>query len=376
MRLRLLALCLVLSLLLAGCATETAPSAASEGATDAVGVPAGATNETLAEFDADLVPHLHDYWQGRERVTLFEGEVTPDAGGEGLDSTLIAAGFGREARVGGVSFRLPDGAIVYEGAGTMEITATPADPTTTSIALAYKPADRAEHSEPVTLEPGQPFLLDLPPEWTDMPHSPTSRWAFFFQPESPGAMLGPFTLRIDVVRTRDVTLFPGHPDLWDGPNATARVLMEGSHRTEKFAYATRGVYLMENGDFGEPEFAPQKTVPMETTLVRVEVHITGTDATAGEVTEARFFFRGADSSQLQSGGEPVEGSWEEKRLVWEVPVTMEMADSPYATESQWRFMVEPATQFTGADPTCGGCVDSALEFDVVITALREVAEAT
>ena len=369
---------LALALLLAGCAADDAApaDAPADGESDAVAVEGASAaappvddGTTTMEADVGHQPHIHDYWQGRERVTLFEGVVEPDTSENGIFLTLANAFFTREARVGATPWLLPDGSIVFEGTGSIEFTVQLNDPATTSVAMSYKHANTPEYAEFVSLVAGQPFALPVTPEMADMPHSATSRWGFFFQPEAPGAMLGPFDLKIDVVKMHDIDLFPGHPDLWDGRDE--RVLMDGHHRTEKFSYATRGAYLLENGDFGEPEFAPEKIVPMETTRIRVEAVITGTEATAGEVTEARFFYRGADTTQLQSGGAPVEGSWAEKRLVWEVEVTMEMADSPYASASQWRFMVEPATQFAGADPTCGGCVDSALEFDVLITAYKD-----
>lgn len=369
------ALLAALAVLLAGCATPSAddaaeaPAATEEGASAPAATPA--IDDGTARMDADVghQPHIHDYWQGRERVTLFQGEVAPNSTGDAFAATTFTALFAREARVGGQPWLLPDGQIVFEGTGGLEITATPVDPTTTSLSLSYKHANTPDFTEPMPLPSGSPVWIEVTPEMADMPHSATSRWAFFFQPEAPGVMLGAFELRVDIVKMHDVDLFPGHPDLWEG--LAERVVMDGHHRTEKAAYATRGLYLMENGDFGEPEFAPQRTIPMETTRIVVDVTITGSEATAGEVTQARFFFRGADSSQLQSGGAPVEGTFESGRLKWEIPVEMEMTDSPYANESQWRFMVEPATQFTGADPTCGGCVDSALEFDVVITAYRE-----
>ena len=363
-----------IALLFAGCASSDEPEPAATNET-----PAGDAAPTVApvddgtvpmDMDVGAAPHIHDYWQGKERVTLFEGTVTPNSTGDAFFATTFTAIFAQEARVGGQPWLLPDGSIVFEGTGSMEVTATLPDPTTTSLAMSYKSAERPDFTDPITLPTGTPVVIEIAPQMTDMPHSATSRWAFFFQPEAPGTMLGPFELKIDVVNMRDVGLFPGHPDLFEGANE--KVLMDGHHRTEKFAYATRAAYLLQNGDFGEPEFTPEQIVPMETTLIRVEVLITGTEAAAGEVTEARFFYRGADTSALQPGGEPVEGSFAEGRLVWEVPVEMIMTDSPYATESQWRFMVEPATQFTGEDPTCGGCVDSALEFDVLITAFKEL----
>ena len=359
-------------LLLAGCLGAEEPPAGVEpaDAPAADGSPrAPATGgDAPAAQDLGHQPHIHDYWLGRERVTLFDGEV--QAGPENSTfGALFTATFAREARVGWVDFLLPDGSIVYEGTGQMEVTAAWSDPAVTSLGVSAKPANTPEYGPVLPLENGGTLVLTVSPEMTDMPHMTTSRWAFLFTAgESPGAAMGPFHLRIDVVKMRDVGLFPGHPDLFGGK--TEKVLMQAHHRTEKAAYATRGAYLVQNGDFGEPEFQLADLVPMETKRLRVEVIVTGAEATAGEVTEARFFYRGADTSQLRPGGDPVEGSFEEGRLVWEVPVEMEMTDSPYSPESQWWLMVEPATQLSDADPTCGGCVDSALEFDVVVTAYR------
>lgn len=320
-------------------------------------------------FDVGTQPHLHDYWVGKERVTLFDGSVDPNT--HAMEATLIAAAFDREARAGGVWWLLPEGSIVYEGTGAIEFTASWSDPTVTSLGVAYAPADASEMGPLLPLVNGDTLTIPVTPSMTDMPHSTTSRWQFYFGPvENPSVALSPFDLQIDIVKTREVDLFPGHPELFEG--ASSKVLFEDSHRTFKASYATRGPYLLENGDFGEPVFAPTHVVPMETVLIRVEVHVTGTEASAGEVTEVRFFHQSAASNTLTAGGmgRLADGD----RFVWDVEVTMDMTDSPYASTSQWRFMVEPATQFTGEDPSCGGCVDSALEFDAVITAFATLPE--
>lgn len=368
------ALLLAFAVLAAGCvgsepaADDVDPSGATmdDGAAP---VPADGGVSGASAEDLGHQPHLHDYWTGREQVTLFDGEL--DGSQSAVDSALVAAAFEREARAGGVFFLIPEGNIVFEGTGRMVITATWSDPLVTSLGVSYKHANTPEFSEMLPLENGVPLELDIAPEMCDMPHSSTSRWAFFFGPMgNPSASMGAFGLKLDIVKMRDIALFPGHPDLFFGE--TQKALFDGHHRTEKVSYATRGPYLLENGDFGEPEFAPTQVVPMETQMIRIEVTVTGTEATAGEVTEVRFFYRGADSNQLMPGGS---GSLADgMTFTWDVPVTMEMADSPYATTSQWRFMVEPATSMSELDPTCGGCVDSALEFDAVITAYAVLPE--
>lgn len=360
---------LALVLLSAGCLgasdPEPAEPGASDGGSEAAPSPAADGVAAPVASGTDARPHLHDYWSGRERVTLFEDTVTP-GDQETLDATFYALWINREASAGGMLWRIPDGAIVFEGTGELVVTATWSDPRTTSMGVSYRSGAGPDYSEAQALESAKPLTVPVSPDMTDMPHMTTSRWEFYFAPSSqPGALLGPFDLKVEIVKLRDVTLFPAHPDLFEGESE--KVLLDADGRSAQVSYAKRVPNLVLEGAFGEHEMPLAELVPMETKLMRFEVELRKASASVGEVAEIRFFYRSPGSQGLQPA-EFVSGSVEEGFLVWEMPVEMEMTDTPYGKESQWTVLVEAATSLTGMDPTCGGCVDTDIEYHVRATA--------
>lgn len=361
---------LALALLLAGCLGAEEPMEMDHAGMPAADEAGPAPVDTGSGGEQAVVgtggrPHLHDYWDGKERITLFEGTVTP-GDQETLDATFYALWINREATAGGMLWRLPDGSIVFEGTGQLDVTASWSDPRTTGVSVSYRSGAGPEYSEAQPLESGKIHSIAVTPDMTDMPHMTTSRWEFYLAPSaSPGAMLGPFDLKIEIVKMRDVTLFPAHPDLFEGK--TEKVLLDADGRSAQVSYAKRVPNLILEGAFGEHEIPLADLVPMETKLMRFEVELRKASASVGEVSEIRFFYRSPGSQGLQPA-EPVSGTVDEGFLVWEVPVEMEMTDTPYGKSSQWTVMVEAATSLTGMDPTCGGCVDTDIEFHVRATA--------
>jgi hypothetical protein len=310
-------------------------------------------------------PHLHDYWQGKERVTLFDGEVDPSQP-DPFGWTFYRLYAEKQPMAGGVEWRLPDGAIVFEGTGQLDLTATWSDPRVTSVGVAYRTPETPQYGPSQEVASGAPLSIEVTPGMTDMPHMSTSRWGFFFSPGSaPGVALAPFNLKVEIVKMRDVDLFPAHPDLFEGK--TEKVLHDLEHAHEEVSYAKRVPNLATSGQFGEKVVTLASLVPMETAWMRVEVDVLEATAMPGEVTDIRFFHHGADTTYLGHPAIlPIEGSLAEKRLVYAFPVTMEQTDTPYGKESQWQLFVEPATKFTGqdAEPSAGGMTDVSIKYHV------------
>lgn len=360
-------------LLLAGCAQPAAEEVPVEDAdVDASAPSAGRAAARAAAGNAtDLghMPHLHDYWADRDRVTLFDDVIDPAANGDPFQN-LVPLLVEKEAKAGRVVWRLPDGAIVYEGTGSMEITASWDNPLVTSLALEYASGASREFSAPLPLAHGGTLTLPVEPGMTDMPHMSTSRWVFAWEGgEAPSAALGPFRVKIVIVRVDDVMLFPGHPKLFNG--ATEKVLEDAEHAHEEVSYAKRVPNLATQGEFGEKTVHPSKIVPMETQAMRVEVTILDATATPGQVTDVRFFYHGADTTFLGHPYViPLEGDFASGSLVYQFPVTMDETDTPYGEESQWVFFVEPVTKFLGADEEreCGGCTDVAIRYHLKVVA--------
>lgn len=318
-------------------------------------------------------PHLHDYWGDQDRVTLFDGEVDlsePDPFGWSFARLY----FEKTPALGGAEWLMPDGATVYEGTGQLDVTASWDDPRVTSLGLSHRSPASQERSSWAALTSGKPHAIEVTPDMTDMPHTTTSRWAFYFAPaEAPGVAMGPIRLKVDIVRMRDVGLFPAHPDLFEGK--PEKILHDEAHSFREVSYPKRVPNFVMTGEFGEKEVTLASLVPMETVWMRVEVDVSKVEATPGQVADVRFFYHGADRSAISHPYLlPIEGSLAEKRLVYAFPVAMEETDTPYGKESQWRFFVEPTTKFAGHEdePDCGGCTDVAIDYRMKVIAYSGV----
>lgn len=370
---RLLAFATLALLLLAGCVAEE-PVAEGNVTTTAAGEDAAApVDDGTAAMATDVghMPHMHDYWSGRERVTLFDDAIEPSG------DPFMTLGGAPAGQIGATFWRFPDEAIVMEGTGRMELTAAWDDPAVTSVAARHRIGANGEWSDPVALPNGELVELAITPDMTDMPHMSTSRWEFLFTPsDAPGSLMGPFQLRVDIVKLADIMLFPGHPELFDG--MPEKVLHDKEHEHTEVSYAKRVPNVVTQGEFGEKTVVPEQLVPMETKAMRVELDIVEASASPGQVAEIRFFYRGADTSYLGHPTVlPLEGSLEEKRLVYQFPVEPEQCDTPYGEESQWLFFVEPATKFTGQEqePTAGGATDVSIKYRLKVIAYdHELAE--
>jgi hypothetical protein len=187
--------------------------------------------------------------------------------------------------------------------------------------------------------------------------------------------MGPFHLKVDIVRLRDVALFPAHPDFWQGKHEIVR--LDADHHGAQASYLKRTPQIATQGNFSEDVVALAKPVPMEAKAVRFDVIVQSATSTPGKVTQLGFFYHGAERSDYPGGDNMMR--CEEKplnatlpaTLTWIVPSTMEMSDSPYENASMWRFLVEPQVSMTGTDPAGGGTTDTDITYHVVATATDE-----
>ncbi|MHB8604220.1 MAG: hypothetical protein ACYDCK_03105 [Thermoplasmatota archaeon] len=317
------------------------------------------------------MPHMHDYWHGKERVTLMDTDVTVDPT-TGFQYTFYNLFVDREPAVGGVAIHLPDGATVYEGTGRLELTATWTTQTITGLAVQYRTAANSKLSDAKPLSSGAPLVVTVTPDMTDMPHMTTSKWAFLFTPPSAGGVIeGTFHLKVDIVKLRDITLFPGHPDLWQGKHQKDILDADETSTQNNFVTDIANFATGASGPGDDPGFAPKDVVPMETMGMLVNVHITSVTGTTGTVSSVNLFYHGADTGAngyrqaTQVTGDPATG-----KFVYRLPsVQMKQTDSPYAKVSQWRFILQ-----VGTDPTsgalgfdCGGCTGAQVSFHALVT---------
>lgn len=311
-------------------------------------------------------PHVHDYWSGKERVTLMDDDVASDPF-RTIAFTFLNAATGTPG-VGGVIVELPDGAIVYEGAGKLELTATWTDATVTGVGVRYRSAASAEWSEIIPATQGIPLVIEITPEMSDMPHAKTSKWSFLLVPAQAGQVIaGAVHVRIDIVKMHDIDLFPGHPDLFNGAVTLPVFEGTGTTRQKNPALALADVVIAQ----GVPEsgFPFSSVVPMETRTMTANITITSATTTVGEVQDVYLLVKPADTNEYAIAelvsSDPAAGLYQYAWLV-----EMQQADSPYAKESQWRFDLRVSVDPTSGalDAGCAGCFDAQVDFDAVIVA--------
>ncbi|HEX2022149.1 MAG TPA: hypothetical protein VHH36_05510, partial [Candidatus Thermoplasmatota archaeon] len=295
----------------------------------------------------------------------FDGPIESDAMNATF-ATVFQVVFGRGVYAGGTLWNLPDGQIVYEGTGAVEITASWSDPRVTGIGFIYRSAESPDYKAGGSLPNGEAFVLPITPMMTDMPHAKVSRWQFGFGPDSsPGAVMGPFNLRVDIVRANDIMVFPAHPDFWQG--AHNLTLMDADHSAHVDSYAKRSLQPATQGNFSEDLQKFPKPVPMETKAITFTVNVTSATSTPGEVSHFQLFYHGADSTVLlRCPSKPIASI--PGTLTWTVPSTMEMSDSPYSPESQWQFLVEPKVTFGPGLEDVGGMTDVDYSYHVWVMA--------
>ncbi|GEM_PF-1766757 len=371
--LRAAPLLLVAVLLAAGCLGGSKGPAAPDAVNS---TSAGKGNLTAAPVDdgskaavADTahMPHMHDYWKGKERVTIFDGDLSPDA-----ENTTFATIFqflsGQRVAAGGMLWNLPDGQIVYEGTGKLQMTASWSDPRITGIGYIYRSAAGPDWKDGGSLPNGKAADLVVTPAMTDAPHTKVSRWQFGFGPDqSPGALAGPFHLRVDLVRMNDIMLFPAHPDFWRGNHSL--VLTDVDHHGQVDSYVKRGPQLAtQGGQFTEDYVSFPRPVPMETLGVRFTVTIKDATSTPGKVDAFGFFYHGADTTTPYRCNVQALNATLPATLTWDVPANADMADSPYLNASQWQFLVEPQAVAADGAPEMGGMTDVSYDFHVTATA--------
>lgn len=357
---------------LAGCLggdDEPAPAAAVE--TNETQDLANITDDGTREADMELghMPHLHDYWQGRERVTLMDDEIEIDQF-NALGFTFFNT-FQGSPGIGGAFFGLPEGSLVYEGTGSMEITPTWTDPTITGVQLRYRTPGTEEFSEPQALTAGTPLVLEITPAMTDMPHDKESRWLFIVTAPQGGALVGKLQLRIDIVKMRDITLFPGHPQLFGGANTLT--LYEGAAKSSSRNFASQMAGFV-TGNMPEEGVRSGKVVPMETMSMTANVTITSATSNVGEVASVDFLYRPAGAFGWRMAQVLAEdAATGVYQFGW--PVEMGETDSPYAETSQWMFDLLINTDATGTGSMMGrGLTDAQVDYELVVVAYDSLLE--
>lgn len=359
---------LVVLAALSGCVGNDAPAPTDDQA--AMAHDAAAANVTVddgtTEMAADLghQPHIHDYWLGKERVTIMDDDVTVDQF-DALRMTFLNTLFLGTPGVGGAFFRLPEGSLVYEGTGKMEIIPTWTDATITGASLRYRTPASGSFSEPQPLTPGRPLVIDIAPEMTDMPHDKESRWMFIVSPASAGqTIVGTIHFQIDILRMSDITLFPGHPELFAG--AHTLTLYEGAAKSSQQNFATMIAGAITDNQ-QESGVRSAKVVPMETRSMTANVTITSATTSIGQVSNVTFLYKRAGSFGYERA-QMLAGDLDNGEFQFAWPVEMSDTDSPYAKTSQWAFDLRVQTDPAGMGWETQGLADAQIDYDLTVVA--------
>ena len=320
---------LVPFLVLAGCASP------SDGGADA-------SEPTVVTDPRDLAggtapgSHVHDYWQGRDRVTVLEDDAGPySVRYSGSDNGSIA------------TFQPPDGSIVPQGAGVIEGTLswTLSDPLLpgdesdfTRLELWVRTASDGEAWPVQTVENGVPFRFNVTSEQDDPPHYTLSLWEFKVVAFKDGAdgvtFSGTLHLQAEALRTLPLAVFPPHPDPWNG---TLEVALGGRDVTVDLHTGLVITYSCYGG-CADLTFGPDagKVVPFDAAAVEVTI---ATDSLSTPIP-LDLQWHGADSRQLAAATPESESPG---LRTYRLPVGPSVGDSPYASQSLWEFRVHLST---------------------------------
>lgn len=338
---------------------------------------AGIAETNKTEKGLGGVDHRHDYWKGREVVTLFDALVElsplpifPDGEGSQPKSSAYVT-FPKQLG--------KDPLLVYEGANRVEVTAsapesilTPgvAHPAPPTLKLQWRTAADSKFRPGVALPIGTAVSIPVAAKESDMPHSTTSLWAFRLTTDRPDAYQ--VKLKVTVYRGQNVDNWPGHPDFYADTNK--RVVLEKTVKTHMSGIAGGELY-----DQAGTWAIPEKLVSHGTTKLLVFGNVTrissqtGQDATGYFLEyhnatvlheEARF------GTRLSDPDGPKEGI---KAWNFTIPVHPAGMDGPYQPESRWGIRLMATFANAGGFGLCPGCFDYDIEYHLTVIAVSEKA---
>jgi hypothetical protein len=312
----------VVALLLAGCSSTPVAEPVEEGPI-LVTRPDDFANATAPGS------HIHDYWGGRDRLTVVE--LTHPGGDEPGTGPGFASGQDVEVR----SFRPASGHVVPQGTAAVEVTFTWTDDELDSYAaptLWMKTAGQNATGSVGPVVNGEPKALEVGAPAADLPHQLLSAWVFELRMSSPDPMplrfKGAVTLKVDAVRGLPLPVYPPHPDHWQGQ--TELPLLSASGQLS---------YVEDLGDGGcNGMSCPQVFGPESGSIVPTDAYMVRARVTTGGQQALELHYH----SGLQREFTVAKPTREEPGLtIYEILVERG-GDGPYATQSQWEFTVVPA----------------------------------
>jgi hypothetical protein len=367
-----LAVVLLLAIPLAGClggekvesaGTDAAAAEALAAAPEGRGRILAFEETNATEDGVGGLDHHHDYWEGRERVTLLEKR----------------ASYGASTGDRWVTLRPAQGDFVFEATEAVEVVASAptregqADPLgAPAPKLRYKHAATTEWIEAGALSWGEPFRIEVTnPAQTDMPHATWSLWAFELRSGDALTTYLSFDVRIDILRgPEDIPLWPGHPAFYT--DSSVREVLRATART-----AENGITgdAMPIGEESTGPVAAQKVVSYGTRTLFVYVNIRDLQVTNPLDTPTNFWLLHSNASGVWNhtdyfdvaGKHPAD----KREHLWILHVDEGGMDSPYADGSRFEFQLRAA--FAKNTPvlyfTCyGGCATWSADYEITVLA--------
>lgn len=348
------------------------------------------TNKT--ETGAGGVDHTHDYWAGKSRMTIMTRPVAMRPAGATSSVAYKAV----------TDFHPPQGAFVYEGTASVEITLTSptrhacvweagtlggypyctdtinnltpapnvppiADPTggPSGLTLRYKHASASDWLD------GGPIVFDKPlsikvtdPKQNDMPHVTSSAWEFeILSPNEQDRTLS-FTVKVDLVRgVGPIPLWPGHPNFYADNHA--RTVLD----TEAVACDGSTSCALPDAKDAKPVKA-QKLISYGTRTLYVWINISSVFDPNPALAVDNWFLWHWNTTGRDNITNPFDKTTHGATIMkhaWILPVDDNGMDSPYADGSKWTFQLGGALYKAGL--SCyGGCADWYAKYHITVIA--------
>lgn len=318
--------------------------------------------------------HEHDYWGGKDRVVIFEDEVSPGpvpVFPDRQDTThLFVAYLGLEDVPGE-----DRPALVFEGTGLVEFTITQAPAWMTSARVSFRTAAQ-DWTARTPVNVGETFTYAPTALDNDVPHSVRSLWNWEITADGPAPVLtdgylvpdNVIRVTITVVKASDVVEWPGHPAFYE--DVTKRVVVDNvASKTTVQTAADVLVYGVE-----PDQVVPDKLIGVGTGSLDVYVNISRVDS---PVPYAGFtlFWRSAEIPEYELGRNPGANESDGKTWAhWRLVVNETMVDAFYQPSSRFTFKVlADAGDSTFRDNVarCYRCVPYTIEYTMTVVANKD-----
>lgn len=348
-------------ILVSGCAGQASPTDAG-GASETAPInvdPAPSPTEPNNTFVPKF--HTHDYWSGRSSLILF-GPHNVRLGQDLLEETyfqengVLVGATTFDTKTDGEDVSLADKTdVVYQGTSRIEVTFKWRESNELpGVSFYFKPANTPTFTLLGPVQNGQTYRIDMKPGWADMPHQLSlSRWKFRLEAYNPATAGYPY--KVHVARGEvevSMTIFNGGERFIDPPHpyffTGGPVRYAGEvNRTFSNCVYVNNTKLVSSQPHANPVstcaltgLAPDAPhiVPWETTTLVAELWYNHTGATSSVPHALGLMFHASDGNAYKFPKAVTTGPG---YVRYEIGVTEAMSDSPYATQTDWRFALYP-----------------------------------